>query len=152
MGNEVTIYKMDTAQNEGAGEGQRPNPGQEEAQNNPGQGQQQGQAQSQQGQRPENMGPRMVISDETETFIIPVGTPIVMLQRGSAESSTVALTEIKKDQMLRIWKQEGEISLVQVIGSMGAGNRQGQGQGGRGQGMGGGGFGPPQEWVAVDNG
>lgn len=139
IGNEVTIYKAEIVENAGnAVEGQRP-ASPEEVQNNRGQGQTQTQGQ---GQRPDNMGARMKMTDQTETLIIPVGTPIVMMQRGATEANTVALTEIKKDQMLRIWKNDGEISLVQVISGMGAGNRQGQAAGNNGQqGSGGAGFG-----------
>lgn len=39
------------------------------------------------------------VTEETETFIIPVGTPIVTMQRGTNETKTIALTEIKKDQL-----------------------------------------------------
>ncbi|HAA90389.1 MAG: Uncharacterized protein XD63_1712 [Thermoanaerobacterales bacterium 50_218] len=55
------------------------------------------------------------VTEETETFIIPVGTPIVTMQRGTNEIKTVALTEIKKDQLLRVWKKDDTVIFVQVM-------------------------------------
>lgn len=55
-------------------------------------------------------------SEETETFIIPVGTPIVTWQRGDSEAGQVELTAIKKDTILRVWKKDGTVTFVQVMG------------------------------------
>lgn len=57
------------------------------------------------------------VTEETETFIIPVGTPIVTMQRGTNETKTIALTEIKKDQLLRVWKKDDTVIFVQVMSS-----------------------------------
>jgi len=69
--------------------------------------------------------PTMNVSQETETFIIPVGTPIVLLQRVDGERKTQSeeLTSIKKDSLLRVWKSEdGEtVEFVQVTGNRGGG-------------------------------
>ncbi|MDK2822868.1 MAG: hypothetical protein PWQ67_1308 [Clostridia bacterium] len=72
--------------------------------------------------------PRFTVTEETETFIIPVGTPIILKQRGSSEIITAELTEIKKDQMLSVWKDGDTVKLVQLMG--GSGGRLGNGNGG----------------------
>lgn len=53
-------------------------------------------------------------SGETETFIIPAGAKIVAMNGG--ENTTAALTDIKENQMIRVWKTNETISLVQVMG------------------------------------
>lgn len=89
----------------------------------------------------QNPNRAMQFTEETETFIIPVGTPIVTIQRGANtenEANQVGLTDIKKDSILRIWKNDDDtVSFVQVFGGGSAmGNRQGAG--GQGPGAGGG--------------
>lgn len=120
IGNEVTVYKMeaDLAQRTpGAG----------------GEGNQRASVSATAG----NQRPQMLASGEKEAFVIPVGTPIVSVQRGnSIQLTTVELTEIKKDQILRVWKDEGIVEFVQLMstsGNRGAGGNTGgqnQGQGG----------------------
>jgi hypothetical protein len=122
VGNEVTVYKLQAdAQAVPGGERQNP-PGQSASQNNRGPG-------------PGGMGAAMKETGETETFIIPVGTPIASIQRGSSETSAINLTDIKKDQLLRIWKKDGSIVFVQVMGGTGerSANRQGTGPGNTGE-------------------
>ncbi|MFZ5631296.1 MAG: hypothetical protein ACOY40_00445 [Bacillota bacterium] len=127
VGNEVTVFKGEIPQSQGTPTEQPAN-----------------QSQNNQGVRPENRGMGMKFTEETETFLIPVGTPIVTMQRGTNEAGQVGLTEIKKDTILRVWKKDGTVSFVQVAGGnvqrgtgQGAGNnRQGAGTGaGAGGGM-----------------
>ncbi|AEG59213.1 hypothetical protein [Desulforamulus ruminis] len=122
IGNEVTVYIAQAPQNEEAPK--------EEATKQP-----QTEESSQPNQRAGNRGFAMNFTEETKTFIIPVGVPIVTMQRGSAEVSDVGLTGVKKDAILRIWEQDGAISFVQVTGGGGqTGNRQGTGSNGAGGG------------------
>lgn len=129
VGNEVTVFKGEVPQNQGTPAGQPAN---------------QDQAQGAQGARPQNRGMGMTFSGETETFLIPVGTPIVTMQRGTGEVSQVGLTEIKKDAIIRVWKNEDAISFVQVMGAnMPRGTGQGAGGNRQGAGTGAGGGIPP---------
>ncbi|HBV97824.1 MAG: hypothetical protein JL50_02715 [Peptococcaceae bacterium BICA1-7] len=141
VGNEVTVYKAEVNQSQAA-------PKEAPAGSQP-QSQDQSQAQNQAGGAgvPGNRGFAMKFTEETQTFIIPVGTPIVTMQRGAggASSKQAGLTDIKKESILRVWEKDGEVSFVQLTGAGGAaGNRQGagsgnpQGMGGGPQGMGGG--------------
>lgn len=106
VGNEVTVYKARITQNSETAE----TPKEKSVKNT----QTPNQNQTKNGAKPENRGPKMNFTEETETFMIPVGTPIVAMQRGSQEASEVGLTEIKKDTVLRIWKKDDTISFVQV--------------------------------------
>lgn len=168
VGNEVTVFKGEVSQNEGTPNEGAPNEGapnegapkeesvSEEAQEKinairekvangtitPEQAREELQNLGLQPNQNPNRG--MKFTEQTETFIIPVGTPIVTMQRGTNEANQVGLTEIKKDTILRIWKKDGTVTFVQVISAMG--NRQGAG--GNVPGAGGGmppgmGFGPP---------
>ncbi len=133
VGNEVTVYKVQADTQTEPGGGSRNLPDQSANQNNRG---------------AMMRATAMRVTDETETFIIPVGTPIVTIQRGTDEVKAINLTEIKKDQILRIWKKDGSVVFVQVMGGIGerAGNRgsgnpaegarSGEGFGGAGPGMG----------------
>ena len=76
IGNEVTVYIAEAPQNEGAVK--------EEASKQPQTGES-----SQPNQQAVNRGFAMNFTEETKTFIIPVGVPIVTMQRGSAEASDV---------------------------------------------------------------
>lgn len=122
VGNEVTVFKGELPQNRGT-------PTEQPAT--------QSQNQANQGARPQNRGMGITFTEETETFLIPVGTPIVTMQRGTGEVTQVGLTEIKRDTILRVWKKDDTISFVQVTGAnmprgtgQGAGgNRQGAGTG-----------------------
>jgi len=133
VGNEVTVYKAQVAQNEGTSKEEPAN---------------QAQNQDNRGGRPEFAGFEMKFTEETETILIPVGVPIVTMQRG-ANVKQVELTKITKDTILRIWKKDGTVSFIQVLG----GNRSyntGQGEENKGQGTGGGmppdmGGGPPPD-------
>ncbi|GAB6181823.1 hypothetical protein JCM14036_31420 [Desulfotomaculum defluvii] len=113
VGNEVTIFKAEVDQNGTPAQEapvkqtQNQNKQQENNQNN---------QQVNPGARMGNGGFRMNFSEETETFMIPVGVQIVSMQRGSQEATDVGITAIKKDSVLRIWKTNGEISFVQVTG------------------------------------
>lgn len=104
VGNEVTIYIGQVAQNEGT------------PKENSNLTQTQNQNQDNKGGRPENAGFGMKFTEETETFLIPVGIPIVTMQSGS-DPKQVELTKITEDSILRIWKEDGTISFVQVTGS-----------------------------------
>ncbi|SFR09120.1 hypothetical protein [Desulfoscipio geothermicus] len=118
IGNEVTVYKLQDSLNEGTpSEGRQEPTGQEI---NP----------NVQGPGPGNRA-GFKVTGETETFIIPVGTPIVTVQRGTNETTPMGLTEIKKDQMLRVWKKNDAVSFVQVMG--GNGPRTGNPEGANGQ-------------------
>lgn len=132
VGNEVTILKAEINEKQGPPSGERPAQGtqaketQAQESNNSS-----SQATSQDKTAPGG-GPRgfqMKFTEETETLQIPVGVPIVTMQRGSQEATVVGLTEIKKDTVLRIWKTDGEISFVQVTSGSGIqrGNRQNTG-------------------------
>jgi len=129
IGNEVTIYRIEgnfpqTAS--GRGGGQKPaniaenqNNSEQSSRENPGL---------------ENRMPQITVSEEKEAIIIPVGTPIVTIQRGSTQAISVGLTEIKKDQILRVWKDEDIVEFVQLMavagGRGGTGGGQNPGQGG----------------------
>ncbi|MBO8137712.1 MAG: hypothetical protein H0Z40_06215 [Desulfotomaculum sp.] len=138
IGNEVTVYKAKIPENPTT---QKEQPANENQIQNPNQ--------SNDGGKPANRGFRISFTEETETFMIPVGTPIVTMQRGTREVSQVGLTEIKKGTILRIWKKDGTVSFVQIMCGSGqtgsqqgeGGNRQGfagpPGMGGRPPGMGG---------------
>lgn len=124
IGNEVTIYKAqipqtpetpETSETSGTSKGEPVKSSQAQNQN-----------QSDNGARPQNRGLRMNFTEETETFVIPVGTPIVAMQRGTQEASEVGLTGIKKDTVLRIWKKDDTISFVQVQAAGGSGQRGNQ--------------------------
>ena len=110
IGNEVTIYRI---------EGNFPQ--RQSSQGTP-------------GQSPENRIPQITVSEEKEAIIIPVGTPIVTIQRGSTQVNSVGLTEIKKDQILRVWKNGDIVEFVQLMavagGRGGTGGGQNPGQGG----------------------
>lgn len=136
IGNEVTLYKAEILQNE-RNPGERS--GRQPQDQNAGQANQaQNQTQTNAGSTPENRGLRMQFSEETETFIIPVGTPIVTMQRGTGEATEVGLAGIKKDTILRIWKTADTISFVQAANGGGAmGNRQSGNNGTRTGGSGG---------------
>ncbi|MFZ5942637.1 MAG: hypothetical protein ACOYVD_00865 [Bacillota bacterium] len=134
IGNEVTIIKMDPAL--GQRIGQRGNSDQQRETNDSNQPQPgDNVAVSNQGQKPQNIPTQDPTAQETEPFIIPVGTPIVMMQRGNTNPTIIDLTEIKKDQILRVWKYEGYVEFVQVLGGIGSktgttGNGQRNSQGG----------------------
>lgn len=130
VGNEVTVYIGQVAQNNGT-QKEPANQTQNQTQN-PNQTQNQNQPNS--GANPGNRGFRMNFTEETKTFIIPVGTPIATMQRGSKEANQVGLTEIKKDTVLRVWEKDGSVSFVLVAGGNGAMRRQGAGSNGAGAG------------------
>ena len=126
VGNEVTVYKSEVVQGEAAPKDASAG---------------QAQIQSQAGGTgvPGNRGFSMKFTEETQTFIIPVGTPIVTMQRGTggASLSQAGLTDIKKESILRVWEKDGEVSFVQLTGGGGtAGNRQGTGGSRQGTGTG----------------
>ncbi|MTV48384.1 hypothetical protein GJ688_05230 [Heliobacillus mobilis] len=161
VGNEVTLYKGKIEQNQdgassnnngsdgtanGNGQNQN-NQNRRNRQNNlngqndqTGQNSQNGQNgenrnQRDNGQRPAGMG-RMTFTDETETILIPVGTPLATMQRGSRDAVSAQLTDIKKDQIIRIWKKGDTIEFVQLLGGVSGSQRpdrqQGSGQAGSG--------------------
>lgn len=86
------------------------------------------------GSRPAGKGPGMQFTKETETLIIPVGTPMAIAQRGG-EATSISLTDIKKDQILLIWKKDGAVSFVEVMGDMGNRNSNSNQQGSNGTGQ-----------------
>jgi len=117
VGNEVTVYKAEM----------EPNPNQsrlEEGKSPP---------ENTDNRVPKDRG--LTVGDEIETFIIPVGTPIISLQRGTdgMEAVEVEITEIKSDNILRVWKNEDEVTFVQLMNNNRAGN--GAANEGRTQGM-----------------
>ncbi|MBM7865407.1 hypothetical protein GTO89_01290 [Heliobacterium gestii] len=78
---------------------------------------------------------RMTFTEETETFLIPVGVPIATMQRGSGDAAAAQLTDIKKDQVIRLWKNNDAIEFVQISGGNPGGQRPnapGAGQAGQG--------------------
>lgn len=70
---------------------------------------------------------KRTVSDETKTFIIPVGVPIVTIQNGGENAeeemiiTTFDLADIKKGTQLKIWfredSAEGEAEFVQIQNS-----------------------------------
>ncbi len=65
-------------------------------------------------------GNRLQLSTETECFMIPVGIPIITLKmtEGQRTAQSVAMTEITKDSILKIWKAEdGTVEFVQLSGT-----------------------------------
>lgn len=128
VGNEVTIFKGELPQKPG-------NQGQQTGDGSPDRSQTQARSRDNQGRPPQNRGMAMKFTEETETFLIPVGTPIVTMQRGANEAGQAGLADIKKDTILRIWKKDDTISLVQVMGGNISRNT-GQGAGGNRQGSG----------------
>lgn len=120
VGNEVTVYKAEVNQNQGPPQESQAKDAQlkeKQAKDSP-ENQTQTPNQANQEARPGNGGFRMNFTEETETFMIPVGVPIVTMQRGggSQEATVVELSQIKKDTVLRIWKTNDEVSFVQVTG------------------------------------
>jgi len=84
-------------------------------------------------------------TEEEETFIIPVGIPVATMQRGSNEAVLSQLTDIKKDQIIRVWKTGEKVEFVQLTGGSSTRSQQQQKdssnkdtQGGPPMGMGGG--------------
>jgi len=75
-----------------------------------------------QAQRPQAPRAGFKVSEETETFIIPVGTPLATVQRGAGEAARTELSEIKKEQFIRVWKKDEAIVFVQIMAM--PGNRQ----------------------------
>lgn len=135
IGNQVTIYKAEIPEGAPKDQGQS-------AQGTQAQSTDKTQANAAPGQG--NRGFKMNFSDKAEQIMIPVGTPIVSMQRGSAEATEVALTDIKADTILRIWEKDGTITFVQVANSGGQRNNQQNGNGNRqNTGGGGGGMGGP---------
>jgi hypothetical protein len=108
IGNEVTVYKMQLPSQDG-----RPTR-QEGTQNPPNQPDQQDQA-DQSNQAQGNRPAMTEATGETETLIIPVGTPIVTVDRSTNETTSVELTEIKADQILRVWMEDDTVQFVQVM-------------------------------------
>ncbi|SHK39721.1 hypothetical protein [Desulforamulus aeronauticus] len=150
VGNEVTVYKAEVNQNQGPSQENQAR--EVQPQERPAKDSSADQAQTptptqgDQGARPGNGGFRMNFTEETETFMIPVGVPIVTMQggRGSQEATVVQLTQIKKDTVLRIWKTDDEVSFVQVTGgSSQRSNRETTGNNRAGNGPQGGMGGPP---------
>lgn len=152
VGNEVTVFKGEVGQDAGAPPGE---PISEEAQDKfqaIREQMQNGtitpeQAREKLGnlglQANQTRGNGMKFTEETETLIIPVGTPIVTRQRGADETNQVELTEIKKDTILQIWKTDDTVDFVLVM-SIGGNRTPGNGEGGEGRvfpGGGGPGFG-----------
>lgn len=146
IGNEVTVYKAILNENQAS---ERPAQAKETTEENAKPGPREAANQANQGARPGGGGPgggvpRLSFSEETETFLIPVGVPIVSMQRGTGEVTEVGLTQIKKDSILQIWQTNGEITFVQVAGGGGQRMNTGNNQGGWPPGgMGGPGMGPP---------
>lgn len=119
VGNEVTIYKMErnsakVAENKSNSNSDNANSSASGNEKSPKGG----------------GGAPMKLTGETETFLIPVGTPIVQRQRGGSEPTTVDLSEIKADQLMSIWKEDDNIVLVQIMGI--GGSRAGGNQGNNG--------------------
>lgn len=113
VGNEVTVLKAQITANGEVPQGAPANQPQSQNQQPANQA---GSQPANSGTRDNNGGPGMSFSEEPETLLIPVGVPIVSMQRGSQEVTEVGLTQIKKDTILRIWETNGEISFVQVMG------------------------------------
>jgi hypothetical protein len=112
IGNEVTVFKAKIETDQGRPAQQR----QERASNavNERQG----------------SPPQVSFTEETETFIIPVGIPVATMQRGGTEAILAQLTDIKKDQIIRVWKTGETVEFIQLTGGSRAGGQQQQGDGG----------------------
>ncbi|MEG6521829.1 hypothetical protein [Desulfotomaculum sp. 1211_IL3151] len=113
VGNEATIFKAEIDPNGEVPQGAPANQPQSQNQQPANQA---GSQPANSGARGNQGGPGMSFSEEAETLLIPVGVPIVSMQRGSQEVTEVGLSQIKKDTLLRIWETNGEISFVQVMG------------------------------------
>lgn len=109
IGNEVTVYVVQVPPNGETPEGNRPNPTSRQA--NP----------DVQTSMPGNRGAGLNIK-ETETFIIPVGTPIATMQMRGDGTVVTELSGIKKDQFLRIWRKDDTVVFVQIMPT--GGNRE----------------------------
>lgn len=107
VGNEVTVYVVQVPPTL---EGNRPNPTSQQA--NP----------DVQTPMPGNRAAGINISEETETFIIPVGTPIATMQMRGDGTVVTELSGIKKDQFLRIWRKDDTVVFVQIMPT--GGNRE----------------------------
>lgn len=137
IGNEVTVFKakIETDQDRPAPQGQErafnaANERQGSPQQNGG-GRNRTEGGARQGMDAgQGMGARVSFTEETETFIIPVGTPIATMQRGGNEAALAQLTDIKKDQIIRVWKANGTVEFVQLTGGSSAGGQRQQGNGG----------------------
>lgn len=68
---------------------------------------------------------RVKITDETLTFIAPVGVPIITTQNigGKVEAKKMDLADIKKGALLKIWfkadSNNGEAEFIQIMNSGG---------------------------------
>lgn len=129
-GNDITVYTVQVVPNAVPNGGAPNADGQRPARSNANQ--------DQQGQRPRNRSAGLQFSEETKTFNVPAGIPVVTVQRGTNETTPVALSEIKKDQLLRVWEKDGAVNFVVVMGGngprtgaagTGKGERPGNGQG-----------------------
>lgn len=56
-------------------------------------------------------------STETVTFLIPAGTPIIGMNTGQEGTSLLTLSDISEGSTIRVWKNDGIITTVQVMGS-----------------------------------
>lgn len=113
IGNEVTIYKMAARPNSPETDSPQDQPASDSAVSTQDQKPGTEDAPTPNAANQKQARPGMQPSEETETFTIPVGTPIVSMN-GDA-SSTVSLTDIKENQLINVWKTEEDISMVQVI-------------------------------------
>lgn len=127
VGNEVTVLKADLPAERPAVAQQTPK---------------QAQGQATKGAATQPRGMAMKFSDEPTTFIIPVGTPIVTVQRGSREGIEADLSEIKQDSIVRVWQTNDAVTFVQVT-SQGMQRSSGGSESGTRDGAGAGMGGPP---------
>lgn len=115
VGNEVTVYQAEApeqapAREEAPGEnppgtaGRAANPNNDELRPEP---------------SPGNRPPGPQVTEETITFTIPDGTPVVTLQRGSNEAVPMDLSDIKANQFLWVWQKDYAVNFVQLIGGVG---------------------------------
>lgn len=153
VGNEVTVYKSAASPNDGQVSGSSPN-GNHASGSSPDGNQTPGSSQNSSNQSSGrnsgargNWGSAMTFTEETETFMIPVGIPVVSM--GGSGSQEINITDIKADQILRVWKTGDAITFVQVMGgnsrstnSNNNENRTGN-RNGNSENRDSGGFGPP---------
>ncbi|MCW2278217.1 hypothetical protein [Heliophilum fasciatum] len=75
-------------------------------------------------------GTPMTFTEETETLTIPEGTTITQMQRGQGQT-TLQVAELKKDQILHVWKTDNTIELIQVMSDRSNGGNGGNGGNGQ---------------------
>jgi len=81
------------------------------------QGSPQGAPQGDQGanKRGPGQGGGMKFSDQTDTIAIPANAQVVTGSPRGGNISAIKVSDIKKDQIIRVWEKDGAITFVQVM-------------------------------------